>query len=95
MAVTRQDVKRVAKLAKLDLSESQEKEMESQLSRIFEWVEKLNEPKTANIEPLVSVSVDSMPIDQDEVREGDQAEAIVANAPESTLNMFVVPKIVE
>jgi aspartyl-tRNA(Asn)/glutamyl-tRNA(Gln) amidotransferase subunit C len=66
-----------------------------QLSNIMSFIEQLSEVDTDNVEPLANVANISLRLREDEINDGDCAEKVLANAPEETLNFFVVPKIIE
>ena len=59
------------------------------------WIEQLNEVNTDDVEPLASVTGHALPMREDVVSDGDMAEKVVQNAPESMSGFFVVPKVVE
>ena len=58
-------------------------------------MEQLNEVNTDNVEPLVSVNESYITCREDKVTEGNQAQAVLANAPQAEYGYFVVPKVVE
>jgi len=59
------------------------------------WIEQLNEVNTDAVEPLASVTGHALPMRDDVVTDGEIADQIVQNAPESMSGFFVVPKVVE
>lgn len=88
--------KRVAQLSNLDPSDGELESLVPQLTDILKWVEQLSEVDTNGIEPMASpVGEHPTPERRDIVDDGDMAEDILANAPESNAGFFVVPKIVE
>lgn len=88
-------VQKVANLARLNLSEKQENELEQQLSKILGFVEQLSEVDTDNVEPLASVVDIELPLRKDEVTDGGYADKILKNAPEQAEGYFVIGKVVE
>jgi aspartyl-tRNA(Asn)/glutamyl-tRNA(Gln) amidotransferase subunit C len=69
--------------------------MEQELNRILAWVEQLQEVNVDGVEPMTSVVAQKLKMRDDVVTDGGQAAAVVANAPLSEDNFFVVPKVVE
>ncbi len=88
-------VARVAHLSRLELSEEQSHALEKQLGDIIGFVEQLSEVNTDAIEPLASVVDAALPLRKDEVTDGGQKEAVLANSPEENEDFYVVTKIVE
>ena len=95
MSVDEKAVRRAARLARLAIPEERLAPMVSELNGILAWVEQLNELDTANVEPMTSVRPMPLPRRADVVTDGDKAADIVANAPRSEDNYFLVPKVVE
>ena len=88
-------VRQVAKLARLDLSEAEISQFTGQLSAILEYVEKLNQLDTANIEPLAHCLPINNCLREDIVKQSLGTEKTIANAPQSDGQFFIVPKILE
>ncbi|MCV9909234.1 Asp-tRNA(Asn)/Glu-tRNA(Gln) amidotransferase subunit GatC [Brucella sp. HL-2] len=95
MSVDISTVKRVAHLARIAVSEDEAERMTGELNAILGFVEQLNEVDIDGIEPMTSVSPMKMRLREDAVTDGDIANAVVANAPVTEDNFFVVPKVVE
>ncbi len=95
MKITKQDVEKVAKLARLDVTETEKEAFTQQLGGILAYVEKLNALKTAGVEPTATVLGQANVFREDEARASLPVEQAVANAPESAQGYFVVPKIIE
>jgi aspartyl-tRNA(Asn)/glutamyl-tRNA(Gln) amidotransferase subunit C len=95
MSVDLATVKRVAHLARIAVTEEEASRMEGELNAILGFVEQLSEVDVDGVEPMTSVMPMAMKKRQDVVTDGSKAEDIVANAPESTDNFFMVPKVVE
>ncbi len=90
-----QQVRKVAKLARLDLTEAEIEEFTDQFGAILEYVEKMNELDTANIEPLAHCLPIHNVFRADQVRESLGTEKTLANAPQRDGPFFKVPKILE
>jgi aspartyl-tRNA(Asn)/glutamyl-tRNA(Gln) amidotransferase subunit C len=88
-------VRKVAKLARLDLTESEVAEFAGQLSAIIDYVEKMNGLDTGDVEPLAHCLPISNVFREDVVRESLGTEKTLANAPEHDGEFFKVPKILE
>ena len=95
MSVDLQTVKRVARLARIAVSEEDAQRMTGELNAILGFVEQLNEVDVAGIEPMTSVTPMAMKLRADVVNDGEIADTIVANAPASEDNYFMVPKVIE
>lgn len=95
MAVDRETVKRVARLARIKVTEEEAAALEGELNGILGWVEQLSEVDVAGVEPMTSVTPMGMKKRPDQVTEGDRAADILSNAPASQDGYFVVPKVVE
>ena len=67
----------------------------AELSGIMAWIEQLNEVDVEGVEPMTSAVAAKLPLRDDVVTEGDQADKVLANAPRRVDNFFVVPKVVE
>lgn len=88
-------VKRVAHLARIAVTEDEAERMTGELNAILGFVEQLNEVDVEGVEPMTSVSPMKMRLREDAVTDGNIANAVVANAPVTEDNFFVVPKVVE
>jgi len=95
MSVDKDTVKRVARLARIAVSEEEAEALKGELNAILGFVEQLNEVDVDGVEPMTSVIATTMKKRSDEVTEHDQAAKIVANAPAVEDSFFVVPKVVE
>jgi aspartyl-tRNA(Asn)/glutamyl-tRNA(Gln) amidotransferase subunit C len=95
MSVDKSTVSRVARLARIHIDDARLEPMATELSHILSWIEQLNEVNTDNVEPLASVTGHALPMRDDVVTDGDIADQVTENAPESTSGFFVVPKVIE
>ena len=95
MSIDNSIVKKISKLSKLKISSDSEDKMAEELNNILNWVESLQEVNTEEIEPLLSVLNEKMPLRDDEVVMDDNQGDILNNAPEKKSGYFVVPKVVE
>ena len=95
MSVDLATVKRVARLARIAVTDDEAAKMEGELNTILGFVEQLNEVDVEGVEPMTSVMPMPMKKRQDVVNDGGKADDIVANAPQTDENFFLVPKVVE
>jgi len=95
MQVDEKTVRRIARLARIKITDEEASSLESELSQILNWVEQLEEVDTANVEPMTRVVAQSLKKREDKVTDGEIADDIVKNAPMVDDHYFVVPKVVE
>ena len=95
MSIDNSTVKKVAKLARLKVNAKEEQNLKNELNNILEWVDKLQKVDTENIDPMLSVSNEPMPMREDMVTSKLDNKQILSNAPEKKAGFFVVPKVVE
>lgn len=95
MSVDLQTVKRVARLSRIAVTDDEASRMTGELNTILGFVEQLSEVDVAGVEPMTSVTPMEMRKRQDAVTDGNKAADIVANAPATEENFFLVPKVVE
>ena len=95
MEIDEGTVRRIARLARIRVTEAEAKALEKELSGILDWVKQLNEVDTSKAEPMTRVTPMTLKCRPDVVTDGDAAEAIVKNAPMSADHFFLVPKVVE
>ena len=95
MAIDKDTVIRVARLARIAVSDDEAESLRGELNTILGFVEQLNEVDVAGVEPMTAVVHMPMKKRADVVTEGDQVEKILANAPVREGPFFAVPKVVE
>ncbi|KQV34408.1 MULTISPECIES: Asp-tRNA(Asn)/Glu-tRNA(Gln) amidotransferase subunit GatC [unclassified Rhizobium] len=95
MSVDLATVKRVARLARIAVSEDEAQRMMGELNGILGFVEQLSEVDVSGVEPMTSVTPMAMKKREDVVSDGNKADDVVANAPVTDRNFFLVPKVVE
>jgi len=95
MSVDIATVKRVAHLARIAVTQEDAERMTGELNAILGFVEQLDEVDVSGVEPMTSVIPMEMKKRQDGVTDGGKADDIVANAPATAENFFLVPKVVE
>lgn len=95
MKISKEDVKKVAELARLEFNEAQTEKFTEQLGNILEYIEKLNELDTDDVEPTSHVLDISTPLREDKVQKLLTIDEVLQNAPESEDDFFVVPQVIE
>lgn len=95
MAFTLDQVKKLARLARIHYSPEDMQKVTTELSGIFQWVEMMKEVDTSKVEAMSSVGDFPMPLNKDIVADGGKADEIMKNAPDQSHNLFAVPKFVE
>lgn len=95
MAIDADTVRKVARLARIQVTEDALEPMAKELSGIMAWIEQLGEVDTDGVEPMTSCVEVSLPMREDVITDGNKRDAILANAPKSDRGFFVVPKVVE
>ncbi len=95
MSVDSATVRRIARLARIAITDEEAARLETELSGILDWVAQLDELDTGNVPPMTRVESMAMKKRQDVVTGGFRADDIVKNAPQIDDHYFVVPKVVE
>jgi aspartyl-tRNA(Asn)/glutamyl-tRNA(Gln) amidotransferase subunit C len=95
MSVDAATVRRIAHLARIAVAESEVVHLQGELNAMLAFVEQLSEVDVEGVEPMTSVMPMEMKKRSDVVDDGEIADEIVRNAPESLDHFFLVPKVVE
>lgn len=95
MSVDLATVRRVAHLARIAVTDQEAERMTGELNAILGFVEQLGEVDVSGVEPMTSVTPMEMKKRVDAVTDGNKAEDVVANAPATDENFFLVPKVIE
>jgi aspartyl-tRNA(Asn)/glutamyl-tRNA(Gln) amidotransferase subunit C len=95
MSVDTEQVRHIAKLARIAMSESEIKELVPEFNAIIGWVEQLAAVDTEGVEPLTAVIDQKLRLREDKVTDGNVRDAVLANAPEAEHGFFAVPKVIE
>ena len=95
MSVDAGTVKRIARLARIRIEDDEVSKYQDELNAILGFVEQLGEVDVSGVEPMTSVTPMALRRREDKVTDGNYPERIVANAPLTEDNFFVVPKVVE
>ena len=95
MQVDEATVRRIARLARIKITDEEAASLQGELSGILDWVKQLDEVKTDGVEPMTRVIPMTLKKRPDVVTDGDKADDILKNAPASDDHFFVVPKVIE
>jgi aspartyl-tRNA(Asn)/glutamyl-tRNA(Gln) amidotransferase subunit C len=95
MSIDASTVRRIAHLARIAVADEEVEHLRGELNAILAFVEQLAEVNVEGVEPMTSVTPMAMKKRQDVVDEGENVEAVLANAPVREGNYFAVPKVVE
>jgi aspartyl-tRNA(Asn)/glutamyl-tRNA(Gln) amidotransferase subunit C len=95
MTIDLKTIKHISKLSRISVEESKAKKLAGDLNSIFDFIEKLNELDTENIEPLTSVAEITLKLRSDEVKSENIRDQILKNSPDENEDFFVVPRVVE
>ena len=95
MSVSTEQVRHIAKLARIAMSDEEIERLAPELNNILGWVEQLAEVNTDGVEPLTGVIDQKLRLRDDVVTEGDIRDEVLANAPEAQHGFFAVPKVIE
>jgi aspartyl-tRNA(Asn)/glutamyl-tRNA(Gln) amidotransferase subunit C len=95
MSVSPEEVRHIAKLARIAMSDEELDRLLSELNAIIGWVEQLGEVNTEGVDPLTAVIDQKLRLRDDVVNDGNIRDQVLANAPEAQHGFFAVPKVIE
>ena len=95
MSVTNEQVRHIARLARIAMGDEELERLVPELNNILGWVEQLGEVNTDGVEPLIAVIDQKLRLRDDVVNDGDCRDAVLANAPDAQHGFFAVPKVIE
>ena len=95
MTIDLKTVKHISKLSRISIDDQKAKKLEKDLNSIFNWIKKLNELNTDNVEPLTSIAETALRLRKDQILSKNIREDILKNSPKDNKDYFVVPKVVE
>jgi aspartyl-tRNA(Asn)/glutamyl-tRNA(Gln) amidotransferase subunit C len=95
MSVTNDQVRHIAGLARIAMSDEELERLVPELNNILDWVEQLAEVNTEGVEPLTAVIDQKLRLRDDVVNDGNIRDEVLANAPEAQHGFFAVPKVIE
>lgn len=95
MSLTPDQVKKIAHLARMSISEQEIAPLTKNLDNILELVDKMNQTDISQVEPLAHPLEATQPLRNDVVTEVNQQQSILQNAPQSMMGLFIVPQVIE
>jgi aspartyl-tRNA(Asn)/glutamyl-tRNA(Gln) amidotransferase subunit C len=95
MTIDLKTIKHISKLSRISVDDEKAKKLAGDMNTIFDFIEKLNELDTNNVEPLTSVVETTLKLRVDEVKSGNIKEQVLKNSPDENEDFFVVPRVVE
>ncbi|MFT2098811.1 Asp-tRNA(Asn)/Glu-tRNA(Gln) amidotransferase subunit GatC [Marinomonas sp. 2405UD66-6] len=95
MSINKQDVQKIAHLARLALTEEDADQYQNSLSSVLSLVEQMQSVDTDGVEPLSNPLEMTQRLRDDVVTEDNQRDAFLANAPQSEAGLFLVPKVID
>ena len=95
MALTPEDVQRIATLARLDLGAGEAEATRGKLNEVFDLIETLKAVDTAGVEPMTCAQDLILRLREDTVTESDRREAFQAQAPAVADGLYLVPRVLE
>jgi aspartyl-tRNA(Asn)/glutamyl-tRNA(Gln) amidotransferase subunit C len=95
MTINLKTIKHISKLSRISVDDAKADKLAGDLNSIFDFIEKLNELNTDNVEPLTSVVETTLKLRTDEVKSKNIRDQILKNSPEENEDFFVVPRVVE
>ncbi|ALF24169.1 Asp-tRNA(Asn)/Glu-tRNA(Gln) amidotransferase subunit GatC [Fusobacterium nucleatum] len=94
MALTREEVLKIAKLSKLSFEDKEIEKFQVELNDILKYIDMLDEVDTSKVEPLVYINESVNNFREKEEKTSLEIEKVLFNAPESAENAIVVPKVI-
>ena len=95
MTIDLKTIKHISKLSRISVDDEKAKKLAGDMNSIFDFIKKLNELNTDNVEPLTSVAETTLKLRVDEVNSGNIREQVLKNSPDENEDFFVVPRVVE
>jgi len=95
MTIDLKTIKHISKLSRISVDDEKAKKLAGDMNSIFDFIEKLNELNTDNVEPLTSVAETTLKLREDEVKSGNIRVQVLKNSPDENKDFFVVPRVVE
>ncbi len=95
MSIDKAVISKIAKLSRIKLKNGEDEKIAGELSGIFDWIEQLQEVDTKNISPMAGVGDYTLRSRADIINDGNIKDDVLANAPTSEFDCYVVPKVVD
>lgn len=95
MSVDEDTVRRIARLARIAVSDAEAEALVPELNNILGWIEQLQEVDVTGVEPMTAVIPNKLRLRDDIVTDGGRRDEVLANAPAAEHGFFAVPKVIE
>jgi len=95
MALSLDEVRRIAELARIGISDAEARAVQGQLNDIFELIGRMQKVDTEGVEPMSHAHGSALRLREDKVTEGDQREQFQSVAPQVEAGLYLVPKVIE
>ena len=95
MSIDLKKKKHISKLSRISVDDKRAEKLAGDMNSILEFIEKLNELKTDDVNPLTSIAETTLKFRSDEIKSKNIREQIIQNSPEDNEDYFVVPKVIE
>ena len=95
MSIDLKTIKHISKLSRISVDEKKAEKLAGDLNSIFDFIEKINDLKTENIDPLTSIAETTLKLRSDEVKSKNLRDQVIKNSPKENEDYFVVPKVIE
>ena len=95
MPLTPEEVRRIAELARIGISDAEAWTIQAELNKIFEMIGRMQKVDTEGIAPMTHAQGVALRLREDKVTESDQRERFQAIAPQVEQGLYLVPKVIE
>ena len=95
MPLTPEEVRRIAELARIGISDAEVKAVQAKLNDIFELIGQMQKVDTEGVEPMSHAQGAALRLREDRVTETDQRELFQSIAPQAEAGLYLVPKVIE
>jgi aspartyl-tRNA(Asn)/glutamyl-tRNA(Gln) amidotransferase subunit C len=95
MKISKQDVEKIAHLARLELNPSKTEDIQSSINKVLEWMEALNQVDTTGVEPLVHMTSSINQFREDTALQNLNRQTALDLAPDANDQYFKVPQVIE
>jgi len=95
MPLSKDEVRRIAELARIGISDAEARAVQAQLNDIFELIGRMQKVDTEGIAPMTHAQGSALRLREDEVTETDRRELFQSLAPQKDAGLYLVPKVIE
>ena len=95
MSINKEEIKKIAHLARINVSQPELEQVEKKLVGILDLIEKMQDVDTDSIEPMSHALNINQPLREDKVTEKDIRDKSLSLAPHSEQSLFIVPQVIE